>query len=199
MSSLLFYTNENEAIVATDTLLHYPEGGAPGFTSKAVTLPHLRMIIAATGSALLFNRWIGLVNNEGTAFDVDTIDAHAPEALKALWRELNNHSPALNNQTATIYHFGFSNDSGVIHGYAYRSVSSFKSEQLSCGLGVKPDLQDHSGIDWPSFPSSAPDIMRAQARQEDAKKFDRVYIGGSVQVTHLTRTGFTIYSLGELD
>ena len=199
MSSLLFYTDEKEAIVATDTLLHYSVDTPPGFASKAISIPHMRMIIAATGSALLFSRWIGLVNNQGFALDVDAVDAHAPQELQALWRELNRHVPALQDQTATIYHFGISDDSGKIHGFAYRSVSDFKSERLDYGLGVKPELTDMAGIDWNSFPACAPEIMRAQSRQEDQKPRDRVYIGGTTEVTHLTKDGFSIYSLGSLD
>lgn len=41
--------------------------------------------------------------------------------------------------------------------------------------------------------------MRAQSRQEEKKTQDRAYIGGSVQVTHLTKHGFSIYSLDDLD
>ena len=199
MSSLLFYTDEKEAIVATDTLLHYSVDTPPGFASKAISIPHMRMIIAATGSALLFSRWIGLVNNQGFALDVDAVDAHALQELQALWRELNRHVPALQDQTATIYHFGISDDSGKIHGFAYRSVSDFKSERLDYGLGVKPELIDMAGIDWNSFPACASEIMRAQSRQEDQKPRDRVYIGGTTEVTHLTKDGFSIYSLGSLD
>jgi len=199
MSSLLFYTDENDAIVATDTLLHYSVDTPPGFASKAISIPHMRMIIAGTGSALLFSRWIGLVNNQGFALNVDTVDAHAPQELQALWSELNRYVPALQDQTATIYHFGISDDSGKIHGFAYRSVSDFKSERLDYGLGVKPELMDKAGIDLDSFPACAPDIMRAQSRQEDEKALNRVYIGGSVQVTHLAKHGFSIYSLGDLD
>lgn len=157
------------------------------------------MIIAATGSALLFSRWIGLVNNQGFALDIDTVDAHAPQELQALWGELNCHLPALRDQSATIYHFGISDDSGKVHGFAYRSGSDFKSERLDYGLGVKPELMDKAGIDWNSFPACAPDIMRAQSRQEDEKSRDRVYIGGTTEVTHLTKDGFSIYSLGNLD
>ncbi|MEB0106121.1 hypothetical protein [Pseudomonas sp. MH9.3] len=199
MSSLLFYTDENEAIVATDTLLHYSVGTPPRFASKAISIPHMRMIIAATGSAFLFSRWIGLVNNQGFALDVDAVDSHASQELQALWSELNRHVPALQDQTATIYHFGISDDSGKVHGFAYRSVSDFKSERLDYGLGVKPELMDKAGIDWNSFPACAPDIMRAQARQEDEKTRDRVYIGGTTEITHLTKDGFSIYSLGSLD
>lgn len=199
MSSLLFYTDENEAIVATDTLLHYSVDTPPGFASKAISIPHIRMIIAGTGSALLFSRWIGLVNNQGFALDVDAVDAHAPQELQTLWSELNRHAPALKNQSATIYHFGISDNSGKIHGFVYRSVSDFKSEHLDYGLGVKPELMDKAGIDLNSYPACAPDMMRAQSRQEEKKTQDRVYIGGSVQVTHLTKHGFSIYSLGDLD
>ena len=199
MSSLLFYTDENEAVVATDTLLHYSVDTPPGYASKAISIPHMRMIIAATGSALLFSRWVGLVNNQGFALDVIAVDAHAPQVLQALWSELNRHLPALHDQSATIYHFGISDESGKIHGFAYRSVSDFKSELLDYGLGVKPELMDNGGIDLSSFPDCAPEIMRAQSRQEDEKTKDRVYIGGTTQVTHLTKGGFSIYSLGSLD
>ena len=198
MSSLLFYTDENEAIVATDTLLHYSVDTPPGYVSKAIAIPHMRMVIAATGSALLFSRWVGLVNNQGFALDVDTVDAHAPQELQALWSELNRYVPALKDQSATIYHFGISDNSGKIHGFAYRSVSEFKSEALNYGLGVKPELLDKAGVDWSSFPTCAPEIMRAQSRQEEGKTKDRVYIGGSVYVTHLTEDGFSIYSMGKL-
>ncbi|MFJ2456640.1 hypothetical protein ACIOWK_33905 [Pseudomonas protegens] len=198
MSSLLFYTDENEAIVATDTLLHYSVDTAPGFTSKAIAIPHLRMIIAATGSAVLFSRWVGLVNYQGTSLNVDAVDAHATKALQSLWGELNAQFPALHQQTATVYHFGVSDNTGAVHGFAYRSVSDFKSERLDYGLGVKPELMDKSGIDWNSFPLSAPAIMQAQALQESCKTSNRVYIGGSVQVTHLTKDGFSSYSMGQL-
>ena len=198
MSSLLFYTDANEVIVATDTLLHYPDGSAPGFCSKAIALPHIRMIVAGTGSALLLNRWLGLVNNQGVSLDVDAINEHTPETLQSLWRELNAQFPALHQQTATIYHFGFSDDTGNIHGFAYRSESNFASEKLDYGLGFKPDLMDKSGINLRSFPDCAPEIMRRQILQEDMKTKDRVYIGGTVQINHLTRKGLSIYSLGDL-
>lgn len=198
MSSLLFYTDENEAIVATDTLLHYAVDTPPGSISKAIAIPHLRLIIAATGSAHLFNSWIGLVNNDGFALDVDEINIHAPKALQTLWEELDTQLSSVLQQTATIYHFGTSDDTGKIHGFAYRSGSNFKSESLEYGLGIKPELMDKTGIDWNSFPLSAPSIMRAQAQQESRKIKDRVYIGGTVEIVHLSKGGFSMYSLGDL-
>jgi len=198
MSSLLFYTDANEAIIATDTLLYYPDGAAPGFCSKSIAIPHIRMIIAGTGSALLLNRWIGLVNNQGFALDVDAVNTHTPEALQALWREMNAHLPALHDQTATIYHFGLSDNAGIIHGFAYRSGSDFASEKLNYGLGIKPELAEMTGINFGSFPDCAPEIMRCQILQEDRKTQGRVYIGGTVQINRLAKDGFSIYSMGDL-
>lgn len=60
------------------------------------------------------------------------------------------------------------------------------------------ELVDKAGIDWSSFPACAPDIMCAQSRQEDEKPRDRVYIGSTTDITHLTKDGFSIYSLGNL-
>lgn len=198
MSSLLFYTDAHEVIVATDTLLHYPDGGAPGYSSKSFAFPHIKMIVAGTGSAALFNRWIGLVNEQGIALDVDAINVHTPKVLQSLWGELNAEFPSIHQQTATIYHFGFSDKTGKIHGFVYRSGSNFASEWLAYGLGVKPSLADMTGIDLSSFPSCALEIMRAQALQEGQKSDNRVYIGGSVQINHMTRKGHSLYSLGEL-
>lgn len=197
MTSLLFYTDANEIIVATDTLLHYPDGSPPGFVSKALAFPHLRMIIAGTGSGLFYNRWIGLVNNQGTFLDVDAINVHAPQELQVLWSELNAQAEATQDQTATIYHFGFIDD--AVHGFAYRSVNDFRSERLQYGLGVKPELTSYSGLDLQTFPKCAPEIMRTQIRQELEKTDGRVYIGGTVQVTHASKQGISIYSLGDLN
>lgn len=198
MTSLLFYTDANEIIVATDTHLHYPDGSPPGYVSKALAFPHLRMIVAGTGSGLLYNRWIGLVNHQGTFLDVDAINEHAPHELQTLWGELNAQVEAIQDQTATIYHFGFSDGFGVVHGFAYRSVNNFRSERLQYGLGVKPELASYAGLELQTFPSCAPEIMRAQIKQESEKPSNRVYIGGSVQVVHASGNGFSIYSLGKI-
>ncbi|WP_349573135.1 hypothetical protein [Azotobacter salinestris] len=199
MSSLLFYTSSEEAIVATDTLVAEQNGNTLGHSSKAIALPHLRLIIAATGAAALFNRWIGLVNEQSVAFDVDTLDTHAPLNLQMLWGEMQGQFPSPHHYTATLYHFGFSHNSGLIHAFAYRSESNFASERLRYGLGIKPDLENRGGIDFAAFPAVAPEIMRAQIKQEDLKASPKgVRIGGQVQITHLAPDGFSIYSMGSI-
>lgn len=200
MSSLLFYTSSEEAIVATDTLVAEPDGATLGHSSKAIALPHLRLIIAATGAAALFNRWIGLVNEQSVAFDVDTLDTHTPLNLQMLWSEVQSQLATPHHYTATIYHFGFSHNTGLIHAFAYRSESSFASERLGYGLGIKPPLESCADIDFAAFPAAAPEIMRAQIEQEGLKTPSKsVRIGGQVQITHLVPDGFSIYSMGSLN
>jgi len=49
MSSLIIYTDEDQALVATDTLGVNNEGQPFLFTSKSNYLPHLQTIISGTG------------------------------------------------------------------------------------------------------------------------------------------------------
>jgi hypothetical protein len=49
MSSLIFHTEQEQAVVATDTLAVSPGGRPFTFTTKAFHVPHPRMLIAGTG------------------------------------------------------------------------------------------------------------------------------------------------------
>ncbi|EMB2825407.1 hypothetical protein R6U49_00745 [Pseudomonas aeruginosa] len=194
MSSLLFFTDSENAIVATDTLVAEPSGAPLGFSSKAIALPHLNMIIAGTGLAALFNHWVGLMNDQHVALDIDAVDPHVTEVLQQVWGEMQSQLSTPLNQTATIYHFGWSDNSREIHAYAYRSEENFRSEKLSYGLGVKPPLPSYEGLDLTVLPRKVEEVMRRQIAQEMAKPKDiAVQIGGWVQVAHLTKEGIVLY------
>jgi len=49
MSSLIVATDETQVLVVTDTLATHPDGRPLKFTTKAFVVPHLNLIIAATG------------------------------------------------------------------------------------------------------------------------------------------------------
>ena len=55
MSSLIFYTDPEQVLVATDTLAVSSDGKPFIFTSKALYIPHLKTIIAGTGCSEFFN------------------------------------------------------------------------------------------------------------------------------------------------
>ena len=64
MSSLIFHTEQNQVMIATDTLATSPDGRPFKFTTKAFfLLPHLRMIIAGTGAGGFLGRWFIRVND----------------------------------------------------------------------------------------------------------------------------------------
>lgn len=199
MTSLLFYTASDEAMVVMDSLVANREGETLRHIRKASPYPGARLIIAGTGLEELFLRWTRLVNEEGSTFDVDVIDAHTPQILKGLWADIEREVISLVDHTATIYQFGFSREDGTIHGFKYHSEDGFASQPLAYGLGIKPQLADSQGIDFSSFPRCAIQIMEAQMLQEHSSPTSTLKIGGEVWVWHLTREGITEWKLGELD
>lgn len=202
MTSLLFFTDADEALVVTDTLVADPDENFLYHANKAAALPSRNMIIAGTGAAEVYLRWMRLVDDQSGAMDIDSLNIHAPQRLQAIWAEVRDEIPVLAEQTATIYHFGFANQRrGDIHAYAYRSENGFSSERLAYGLALKPamSVKDLEGINYADFPAQSPAIMRRQAKIEAAKpKGVRVLIGGNVKAVHLNRSGFTLYTIGSL-
>ena len=63
MSSLIFQTEEQQVFVATDTWAVTRDGMPITFTSKALILPHLRMIVAGTGSGGFLDQWFVYINS----------------------------------------------------------------------------------------------------------------------------------------
>lgn len=61
MSSLIFYTDSTQALVATDSLATNSDGEPFMFVTKAGYIPHLRTIIAGTGAGGFANQWQLLV------------------------------------------------------------------------------------------------------------------------------------------
>ncbi|MGU2378278.1 hypothetical protein ACSESS_00690 [Pseudomonas aeruginosa] len=199
MSSLLFYTDSEEAIVATDTLVTELDGTFLHYTRKAIPIPARRMIIAGTGLELFITQWFTFVNEQDSVADIDSFDKDVPQVLKAIWREVERHLTSPHNYTATIYHFGFSGKEGEIHGYKYSSENGFTSESLMYGLGIKPDLMNKEGIDFTTFPDCARQIMLTQIKQEALKsRGAAVYIGGKIDLLHLTRDGVAQYDWGDI-
>ncbi|MCX5511194.1 hypothetical protein [Pseudomonas sp. BJa3] len=201
MTSLLFYTDDNEATVVTDTLIATKTEELLGFANKAIYIEKLRLICAGTGAAELFTRWISFMNKESRAFDVDSLNHQATKRLQSIWSEMQRETPAFANYTATVYLFGLSNDTGLIHSYVYRSESGFVSSRLAHGLAMKPAITPDQleGVEYRNFPASSKEIMRRQAELECLKpKGDRVLIGGDANVITLTQAGCQFSHLGPL-
>jgi len=191
MSSLIFATDETQAFIATDTLATSVDGEPAFFTTKALAVPHLRMLMAGTGVGGFLGRWFIQVSDRMVIKGIDNLDYHTPKGLGLLWQTYKGEYSIPDDCTTTVYHFGFSEEEGLIHSYAYRSVNNFRSESLQYGLGVKPEGK----IPEPyQFPTDIRSIMDSQrAIQATRPKQERVYIGGEIIIHHLTEQSLTIY------
>jgi hypothetical protein len=197
MSSLIFHTEAEQVLVATDTLAVSGDGMPFMFTSKSFIVPHLRMIIAGTGSGGFCGKWFIQVNDRMILRGIDNLDFHTPRNLSDLWVSHKHELSIPNDLTTTIYHFGFSEEDRLIHAYAYRSLFDFKSERLEYGIGVKPECGVPTNY---NLPEDIKKMMRAQRHiQSQAPPEQRVYIGGEIQIHHLTKNGFNVYTLDKFE
>lgn len=194
MSSLIFCTDAEQVLVVTDTLAVNPDGTPFLFTSKAHYLPHLRTIIAGTGAGGFSGDWYIRVNNRMVLKGIENLDFHTPDALRAMWSEYKREYSVAAKLTTTIYHFGFSEVTGQVHAYAYRSTRDFVSERLSYGIGVKPECTVREG----NLLEHVPAMMEEQRRLQASKPLpEQVFIGGEAIGMHLTKDACTIFRLFE--
>jgi hypothetical protein len=96
--------------------------------------------------------------------------------------------------TTTVYHIGFSEVTGLIHGYAYCSTNNFASERLQpYGLRVKPECQVPTDY---RLPEDFVAMMNEQRTIQDSKpKDERLYVGGEIELHHLTKHGYAAYTI----
>jgi len=195
MSSIIFVVNEQEVMVATDTLA--TRNGEPCFfTTKTLIVPHLKLVIAGTGVAGFLDRWFLCVNGTVPLRGIDILNDHAPSDLAAMWEWCKEQLP-IANSTTTVYHFGFSENTGLMKAYAYRSENNFKSEPLAYGDYRKPDCAVPAHCEYPQDVKRMMEDQRI--RQNAHPRESRLYIGGEIQVHHLTKAGFNVWTLDRFD
>lgn len=198
MSSLIFHTEPEQVFVATDTLATSPEGEPFMFTTKAFIVPHLQMMMCGTGVGGFLGKWFIQVNDRMVVRDVDHLDYHTPQILAETWHNHKKEFSIPDSFMTTVYHFGFSDEDGLIHSYAYRSANNFQSERFSqYGVGVKPECRVPKGYELPTDIKKMMDEQRAV--QASFPKEERIYIGGKILIHHLTKFGFSVFTLDEFE
>ena len=197
MSALIYKVEKRQVFIATDTLATL-NGQAMGFATKAFPLPHLRMVIAGTGLAGFLDHWLVAVNASPVR-GIDALNEHAQAGLLNVLRTFKTQFPSM-NETTSVYHFGFSENTGVIQSFAYKSEELFEPRQIECGLYVKPNVPEDAIPKDTLHPSDFTRIMAAQ-RDIQAKlpKEARVSIGGEIQMHHLEQAGYKAYRLGQFE
>lgn len=197
MSSFVSIITPEKALIATDTLAVNPDGSPRNFTSKALVLPHMRLIVAGTGVSGLASSWFRAINEHMVSADIDQLNRHTQEALKGIW-ETEFGDIDVHQYSTTIYHIGLSRETGKIHGYTYSSMNDFEPRELAEGFSWKPPMHEHD--DGQDAPASFMECMKAQmATQERLPFYQRIHIGGEVQVITITSDGLiACYSDGQL-
>ncbi len=125
---------------------------------------------------------------------IDNLDYHTPRILSSLWQGCKQELSIPDDVTTSIYHFGISENTGLVHWYRYRSAESFRSDRLEpYGFLVKPECQ------IPEKFESTEDIVKMMDEQRliqaSKPKNERVYVGGEIQIHHLSHDGFRVYTL----
>ncbi len=194
MSSLIFATDEQQIVVATDTLAMTTKGEPFLFASKATHVPHLRTIIAGTGFAGFSNEWALTVSTRMIVRGILNLNYHTPRGLRELWKTYKSDYSISDNLTTTLYQFGISEEDNRVVSFSYRSTSDFKSEQLQYGFGVKPECKVPEG----DFIEALSQMVAEQKRiQKALPKEERLYIGGEIQVLYLTADGCRSFKVGQ--
>lgn len=157
MTLLIATVTPKFGLLSADTLVgHYQEGGPVFGTStswdtasasafrgsggagsarpvavatKIVVLPHLQMLMAATGSAETFLRWANYLTFAGAVQNVRELDVVAPSLLRAQLE----HAKHIN-----IVHLGWVPSEGKVAGFVYSSADGFASVELTEGHSVSP-------------------------------------------------------------
>ena len=198
MSSLIFYTDEKQALVAFDTLVVSPGNEEPEyFASRAIYLPHLRTILASTGLARFMEQWFCLVNQMPVG-DIHDLNEFSPSNLVKLFDWFNTVNEYRDPEETTIYQIGFSERDNRIHSFAYSSSGAFNPEPLAYGLAMKPPCPVPDGEF--RFIDHVPGLMNKQREEEDRKEpGKRSYIGGEIYGMYLTSEGCNSFKLGAFD
>ena len=200
MSSMIVSTSPTEVFVATDTLCVSAPGGEPlRFQSKALLVPHLRMVAVVTGLTGVLERWLCFLNSVYVP-GLEGLDQHATELLQTMWANAKRDLAIPEGMSTTVHHFGFSEVTGEICAFQYSALNDFASERLPVpGLFAKP-----TNLTLPSddveLPRDLRTIMELQREGESKSPVaERLYIGGEMWVHHLTNDGFNVYLFDRFD
>lgn len=206
MTALNFVLMENLVAISMDTLSLRQDVKTPyKFVSKFCHLPQMNCVICGTGNMGAIIRWIAFVQERIAANGIYQLDL----LTQSTYPEFMKNETVSDDLTTTLYQFGLSELDGLFHGYAYRSTSKFKSEEIVYGIGVKPPdvFISDTALDMGKVNFSLEDIeksfisiMEKQKKHDDELPIEnRMGIGGHIQMIMLTESGTITKSLKPFD
>ncbi|WZO39031.1 hypothetical protein MRBLWO14_002827 [Microbacterium sp. LWO14-1.2] len=117
--------------LVADTLVVRGDDDVPArYQQKVWPIPHLNMVMAATGTAEVASAWYAFVTQHPQVRDIDDIDSFATETLRNIRADVaERHGDA---GSSTLHHFGFPTGSDKAVSYIYSSMGgrNFESERF---------------------------------------------------------------------
>ena len=133
MTALNFVLSEDTVIISMDTLSSRAvDHGPHKFVSKIFPLPHMNCVICGTGNMGAILDWFCFVEKNIVANGIYQLDLLTSQTIIPFMDDHNGEN------SCTIYQFGLHETDNKFHGYAYRSTNKFSSEEIICGIGIKP-------------------------------------------------------------
>lgn len=187
MTAFNFLFEEDHVCIAMDTLMVLQDTKQPlNYTSKIYLLPHLDGVMCGTGLGPFVINWYLYIQSSIIAKDIVHLDTYASEAL----RKLADHFELTDECTATIYHFGWSEQHKRYVGFVYRSVRNFESETLPYGVGTKPPTEIDT---FDKLPEDFVKIIEKQKIADEAEPINKkIGIGGDVHFLVMTPGNFNL-------
>ena len=191
MSLLIFEQHHDSVLLVTDTLVSDENRQTVGYQHKVWELPHLRIVMAMTGTALVGHLWnertAELFPEQSTPVDIDAVNAFAQVELAAAHAKVT--AAVGPHGTSTIYMFGF-DESDTLVRYIYRSARDYKPERfVGPAFALKPAPQSFT----PAMPGTRDELIELaiKMRHENDNHLtpEPVAIGGELIATHLSFDG----------
>lgn len=195
MSSLICFSTEEFAVIATDTLGVTTDGEPAILSNKASYLQTLKTVICGTGAGGFHSLWAEYVNSRMILLGIDNLDYHSPGLLRTMWQDFKEKFNVTKEQTVTIYHIGLSLETGGIKRFAYRSTNNFISEEVQHGWFYKPECSVPPGDDVLHIVKEM--MFEQRAIQELKARKGRIYIGGQINVIILEKDVVRFMTIGE--
>ena len=198
MSSLIFYADQKQALVATDTLAVSRESREPAyFTSRAIYVPHLKTIVTSTGADRFMEQWFSVIN-QLPVNDIHELNSQSPENLARLFDWFNSVNAYEHPEPVTVYHIGFSEKDDMIYAFAYSYSDGFRPQPLAYGLAILPPCAPPEGNF--TFIEDVPGLMvKQREEQEKVEPGKRIPIGGEIYGMYLSAEGCNSFKLGVFD
>lgn len=203
MTGLIAWLEDNQAIIAMDTLASYTDHTPFKIVSKIMPILHTRSILCPFGDLELGLSIYQYVQSSILSHDIRTLIVNLQNGMQSfLDYFIKTHNQ---NPNGSLFFFGYDCTEQKYRGFVFRIIDgTFVLDEEPEGLITKP----HTGLidkesllplfsfDLNDIPSSLYNgICKMKIIDDNKKLEERVGIGGQVQIAILSDNGYQISTI----